>query len=171
MLLREATTLNYLPPAEHFSRFSVTCRTQCWCRLPWGQNPDQKHRWRLLPSFVWLVSGLWDPNILLKSFANSFLFEITLVHQHLKETEEKEQRELNLRDKKATGGLWMNKWMSKRRERREKEAKVDKWEDQLLVMVDKYIYIYTWMWGWSVPWQKVLNAVVAELSIHKLKKR
>ena len=26
------------------------------------------------------------------------------------------------------------------------------------------------MWGWSLPWHKVLNAVVAELSIYKLKR-
>ena len=91
-------------------------------------------------------------------------------------TSERDGRErtkgTEIRDKKAIGGLWMNKWMGERineGKRWEKEAKVDKWEDQLLVMVYIYIYIYIWMWGWSVPWQKVLNAVVAELSIHKLK--
>ena len=64
-------------------------------------------------------------------------------------TSERDGRErtkgTEIRDKKATGGLWMNKWMGERineGKRREKEAKVDKWEDQLLVMVDKYIYIY-----------------------------
>ena len=30
------------------------------------------------------------------------------------------------------------------------------------------IYIYIYMWTWSLPWHKVLNAVVAELGIHKL---
>ena len=31
-----------------------------------------------------------------------------------------------------------------------------------------YIYIYIYIWGQSLPWRKVLNAVVAELGIYKL---
>ena len=40
----------------------------------------------------------------------------------------------------------MNEQTNKWRERREKEAKVDKWKDQLLVMVDIYIYIYKYVY-------------------------
>ena len=32
-----------------------------------------------------------------------------------------------------------------------------------------YIYIYIYIWRYGLPWHKVLNAVVAEQSIHKLK--
>ena len=149
MLFREATTLNYLPPGRtlfsflrdlpHAMLMSSAMRPKSWPKT------SMKALTKFSLASFWTLGSKQSPEKLCQL--------IPFRNNTGPSTSERDGRErtkgTEIRDKKATGGLWMNKWMSKRineGKRREKAAKVDKWEDQLLVMVDKYKYIYIYIY-------------------------